>query len=136
MSRLFAAALVLGAASSGGAQSASRDSTLFIVRDVEMPGTTLSMSMVQAGRVDGAEPVRAVTREQGSVMMALDSGEYVVTIRRIGYQELSLSLRARPGCSQRVEAYLLANAIDREMELGRPGRLWPHVVITTCPPPR
>jgi hypothetical protein len=106
-----------------GSPPHSQNTTLRIaVRDVDSPDRSISQAYVVFTRVNNgskSHPPRPVlSNDQGLVPpVVLDTGEYVVWVRRVGYREARLTIPVVAKCEQVLEVYLTqaVNNFDRCM---------------------
>ena len=81
------------------------------VRDVDSPDQPIDQAYVVIVAVDTSSkgrPLRPVlSNDRGIVSpLALEAGEYIVSVRRVGYREARLSIRVGARCEQVLEVYL------------------------------
>jgi len=81
-----------------------------VVRDVDSPDQGITQVNVVISPDSGVtgRPTRSVAwNEQGLVpLVSLDTGSYVVLVRRVGYREARFQIRVSAACEQVLEVYL------------------------------
>jgi hypothetical protein len=118
-----------------------------VIRDVDAPDHPIEEAAIIVASIDtsaGTHPAhRATSNDRGLVpAIGLDTGEYSVWVRRVGYHEVRFAVHVRPSCEQILEVYVTRNVVqlDRCMVVtaGRPPcdpdpRPTPsRAVFTTC----
>ena len=117
------------------------------VRDVDDPGVLISdvQILMRRGVDPDPSPVMVTADNAGTAnFVARDSGEYRLTLRRIGYDRLDLRIRLGAECGQILEAYIARAVTISEPPLVTAGketkrkrsasRTVGRAVLTTCPP--
>ena len=81
-----------------------------VVRDVDSPDqgiTQVNVVISQDSGSTGKPPRSLAWNDQGFVPpVSLDTGAYVVLVRRVGYREARFKIRVAPLCEQVLEVYL------------------------------
>lgn len=80
------------------------------IRDSDQPDQPIDQAYVVVSRADsvtGDPERRAVsTNDRGLVTMRLSGGDYVVSVRRVGYHEARFAIHIRSSCEQVLEVYI------------------------------
>lgn len=87
------------------------------IRDVDAPDQSIDQAYVIVSRLSSdapaAAPRRLASNDRGiAVATRLDSGEYSVWVRRVGYHEARFTIRLRPSCEQILEVYIAQSVVQ------------------------
>ena len=87
------------------------------IRDSDAPDEPIDQASIVVSRLDSS-PAGPVSRTVSSnprgkvAAMRLDSGDYAVTVRRVGYHAARFTIHVRLDCEQILEVYITRSVYD------------------------
>lgn len=90
-----------------------------VIRDADAPDQPIDQAYIVVSRLDssaGPRPPRGISSDSRGMVAAVrvDSGEYSVLVRRIGYREARFKIHLRPNCEQILEVYIARSGFQIE----------------------
>jgi hypothetical protein len=88
-----------------------------VIRDADAPDQPIDQAYIVVSRLSSnapaGPPLGTISNDRGVVVATrLDSGEYFVRVRRVGYHEARFTIRLRPSCEQILEVYIAQSVVQ------------------------
>jgi hypothetical protein len=87
-----------------------------VIRDVDAPdrpldGASIVVERASSGGARAVSMARYSNNDGAATLSPVDSGEYSVLVRRVGYRQARVAVRVRPACKQVLEVYVAADVL-------------------------